>query len=122
MDSGQLSADEIDLLSSVSTNIHHRDGMYAGSAEEYFRAGLSALQCVDVVLASVGDTHVRNVLDLPSGYGRELRFFKLRWPTATFTACDIQPGGVAFCEREFGARPAVSEPDLDRVSFRKALM
>lgn len=117
MRSGALSADKLELLGRVSTRIHHRDGMYAGSGEQYFTAGLSALECVDEVLGAAGVEEVSEVLDLPSGHGRELRFFRLRFPRATFTACDIQPGAVAFCAREFGAIPVVSRPDLDEVSF-----
>lgn len=117
MRSGALPADKLELLARVSTRIHHRDGMYAGSGEQYFSAGLSALDCVDEVLGAAGVGEVSDVLDLPSGYGRELRFFRLRFPRATFTACDIQPGAVNFCAREFGATPVVSKPDLDEVSF-----
>lgn len=119
MRSGSLSEGQRDLLRRVSPRIHHGDGMYAGSGEQYFRAGLSALDCVDKVLRSAGVERIADVLDLPSGYGRELRFFALRFPGATFTACDIQPGAVAFCAREFGALPVVSRPNLDEVSFER---
>ncbi|MCA1628899.1 MAG: class I SAM-dependent methyltransferase [Acidobacteria bacterium] len=117
MKSAALSAAERELLRRVSSRIHHRDGMYAGSGEQYFLAGLSALACIDEVLRAASVEEVADFLDMPSGYGRELRFFALRFPRATCTACDIQPGATDFCAREFGARPVVSRPRLGEVSF-----
>jgi hypothetical protein len=107
------------LLERVNRAIHHRDGMYAGSAEDYFVAGLSALECVDAVLRKTGENEIKDLLDLPSGYGRELRFFKLRFPQATFTACDIQPGAVGFCAETFGAVPVISKPDVNELDFQR---
>ena len=112
-----LDAGQAELLGRVSTRIHQRDGMYAGHGENYFRAGLSAIACVEEVLRHSEPARVRHILDLPSGFGRELRFFALRFPEATTTACDIQPEAVAFCAREFGAVPTVSRPRLSEVSF-----
>ena len=112
-----LTARQRELLSRVSDRIHFRDGMYAGDGESYFRAGLSAVECVDEVLARRAPRELRSVLDLPCGYGRELRFFVLRFPGAAFTACDIQPGAVDFCAREFGARPAYSRTSFDELTF-----
>ena len=120
MKSAALSAGQLELLRRVSARIHPRDGMYAGNGEQYFLAGLSALACVDEVLRAAPRTEtVTEVLDMPSGYGRELRFLLLRFPGATFTACDIQPGAADFCAREFGALPVISRPHLDDVSFER---
>ena len=91
--------------------------MYAGKAEEYFAAGLSAVECVDKVLRHTQTTVVTEVLDLPSGYGRELRFFLRRFPNATFTACDIQPGAVKFCAKAFDALPVNSKANISELSF-----
>ncbi|HEV3470317.1 MAG TPA: class I SAM-dependent methyltransferase [Pyrinomonadaceae bacterium] len=114
-----LGARQRELLDRVSDRIHFRDGMYAGDGESYFRAGLSAVDCLDDVLRRACPPQIRRFLDLPCGYGRELRFFVLRFPGAAFTACDIQPGAVDFCAREFGARPVYSRPDLSEVSFEE---
>jgi SAM-dependent methyltransferase len=113
----KLSSDQLKTLEHVSKQIHHRDGMYAGSAEEYFAAGLSAIECVDAVLENARDTTISDVLDLPSGYGRELRFLKQKFPDAKITACDIQPGAVDFCAEAFGARPVYSKADVNELSF-----
>jgi SAM-dependent methyltransferase len=93
--------------------------MYAGDGESYFRAGLSAVDCLDDVLRHASPREIRQFLDLPCGYGRELRFFVLRFPGATFTACDIQPGAADFCAREFGAAPVYSRPDFSEVDFEQ---
>jgi SAM-dependent methyltransferase len=91
--------------------------MYAGHGENYFLAGLSAIACVEAVLSRASPGRIRCLLDLPSGFGRELRFFALRFPEATMTVCDIQPEAVGFCAREFGAVPVVSRSTLSDVSF-----
>lgn len=113
-----LNPDQKRWLQQVNREIHYRDGMYAGNAKDYFIAGLSALACVDDVLQSTGENEIKEVLDLPSGYGRELRFFKVRFPNASFTACDIQPGAVGFCAETFGAVPVVSKPDINELTFQ----
>jgi SAM-dependent methyltransferase len=114
-----LDARQAELLRAVSKKIHPDDGMFAGDSADYFTVGLSALDCIDDVLRHASQTDVRDVLDLPSGYGRELRFFVRRFPGATFTACDIQPGAVEFCAQAFGAIPVASKPDLDDVVFER---
>lgn len=112
-----LSGRERDFLRDVDERIHPNDGMYSGDGEGYFRAGLSAVACIDEVLAAAPPPGVSRILDLPCGYGRELRFLRLRFPGAGVTACDIQPGAVDFCARQFGAAPAYSRPALSEVSF-----
>jgi SAM-dependent methyltransferase len=114
-----LDARRSELLRSVSAKIQTDDGMYAGDGAHYFRVGLSCVDCVDEAMRAAAPTEVRDALDLPSGYGRELRFLVRRFPAARFTACDIQPGAVEFCAREFDATPVVSKPDLDEVSFAR---
>ena len=106
-----------ELLHVVNDQIHFRDGMYTGDGANYFLAGLSALDCVEEALRQVGPKSIRRVLDLPSGYGRELRFLAQRFPDAAFTACDIHPGAVDFCARAFGAIAAYSQPEMSRMSF-----
>lgn len=112
-----LSARERELLCHVDERIHPNDGMYSGDGVGYFRAGLSAVACIDEVLAAAPPPGVSRILDLPCGYGRELRFLRLRFPGAAVTACDIQPGAVDFCARQFGAAPAYSRPALSEVAF-----
>ncbi|HEY6046220.1 MAG TPA: class I SAM-dependent methyltransferase, partial [Pyrinomonadaceae bacterium] len=112
-----IAARQKELLRNASAEIHYRDGMYTGDAVSYFLAGLSAIDCIEEVLRAGAPAAIQAVLDLPSGYGRELRFLVQRFPAAQFTACDIQPRAVEFCAREFGVAAVVSDPDLNRVSF-----
>lgn len=115
--SGRLKEHQLERVNQVSMRIHHRDGMYSGNASQYFQAGLSAVECIDEVLANVTTAAIKSVLDLPSGYGRELRFLVQRFPDATLTACDIQWDAVDFCVTAFGAIPAYSKPDISDMSF-----
>ena len=52
-----------------------------------------------------------NILDLPSGYGRVMRFLKAEFPEAALTACDVIREGVDFCARTFGARAIYGKED-----------
>lgn len=115
--SGDLDQKQLERVNHVSMRIHHRDGMYSGDAAQYFKAGLSAVECIDEVLEHVLTPTIRNVLDMPSGYGRELRFLVQRFPEATLTACDIQWDAVDFCVTAFGALPAYSRPDISDMAF-----
>lgn len=108
---------EREMLGMVEARIHHDDGMYSGDGASYFAAGLSAVACVDEALERAGELRVREVLDLPSGYGRELRFLALRFPEAKFTACDIQPKAADFCAATFGAASVHSRQNPSEVEF-----
>ena len=51
------------------------------------------------------------ILDLPCGHGRVMRWLRATFPKASLTACDIDGDGVSFCAETFGARPALSSTD-----------
>src|SRR5690242_3904134 len=76
--SNSLKPNEIDLLSRVASRISPDDGMYAGDGEHYFRVGLSAVECIDEALINARIESVRNILDMPCGFGRVLRFLSQR--------------------------------------------
>ena len=115
--SNSLEPDEIDLLSKVESRISPGDGMYAGGGEHYFRVGLSAIHCINEALSNAQVDSVRNILDIPCGYGRVLRFLVHRFPRARITACELAPEAVEFCAQTFGAEPVLSSEDLTRLSF-----
>ena len=117
LSNGALDERQRSLLQQIDIRIHHRDGMYAGNGEDYFCVGLSAIECIDDVLSSGSFPEPTDVLDLPCGYGRELRFLVQRFPKAKFTACDIQPAAADFCARAFGAFAVHSKPDVRELSF-----
>lgn len=114
-----LSTSERDLLSKVSSQIYHSDGMYNGNGVHYFKVGLSATACIDEALASAGLADPRAILDFPCGSGRVLRFLVQLFPEAEITACELARGPVEFCVRTFGARPAFSSLNLDEVSLER---
>jgi len=118
--SNTLARDEFDLLSKVDSRISYADGMYAGDGNHYFRVGLSAIQCINEALTQAQIHSIRNILDLPCGFGRVLRFLVHRFPDARITACELTRDAVEFCVRTFGAMPGYSSEDLKRVSFDAA--
>jgi SAM-dependent methyltransferase len=82
-----------------------------GHEDQYFNAGRSALRCIATARTAAGienEGWPRKVLDLPCGHGRILRAMKAAFPSASFTASDINLDGVEFCARMFGARPVPS--------------
>lgn len=105
------------LLELVETRISPNDRMYIGNGVDYYRVGLSAIDCIEQALIAAKVNTVRNVLDLPCGHGRVLRFLVHRFPEARFIACDLDRDGVEFCAAALGAKAAYSEPDLSRVAL-----
>ena len=93
--------------------------MYHGDGAHYFKVGLSAIHCIDEVLARAGSKNVETILDFPCGSGRVMRFLRQRFPAARITACELATGPVQFCVRTFGAEPAFSSLNLDEVSLGK---
>jgi SAM-dependent methyltransferase len=79
--------------------------------ERYFLSGRLALDSIRLSMVAIGKTQVESVLDLPSGYGRVLRWIAAEFPAARLTACDIDPQGVDFCSRVFGATPVYGRED-----------
>ena len=108
------------LLAQVSSRIYHNDGMYYGDGAQYFRVGLSAMHCIDAAVERAGLPAVNNILDLPCGGGRVLRFLRMRFPEAKLTACDLQRDMVDFCSREFKADGVYSKESFAEVSFDEA--
>jgi SAM-dependent methyltransferase len=117
-----LSAKNLDpaklaLLSKTESRISPDDEMYNGDGDHYFKVGLSAIDCLDEALQRARSTTVKEILDLPCGYGRVLRFLVHRFPQARITACELMPNAIRFCAETFGAAPAQSSYDLEELSF-----
>lgn len=107
-----LKTSQRDLLEHASSRIHYDDGMYKGDGAHYFKVGLSAIGCIDDALKHAGLTSVREILDLPCGYGRVLRLLQHKFADTSITACELDRAAVDFCVREFHAKPAYSSTDL----------
>jgi SAM-dependent methyltransferase len=110
-----LSATDRELLRRVDSRVHPYEDMYGA---DYFAVSLSALRCVERALAAAKLTTPSAILDMPCGYGRELRAIVARYPEASVTVCDIRPKAVRFCARRFRAEGVVSAKDFDTVRFR----
>ncbi len=82
----------------------HDEMAAAATPRQYYHLGLSALDLIERALhAAQFPGTPRSVLDFACGHGRVLRMLVPTFPQASFTACDLNRGGVDFCARTFGA-------------------
>jgi SAM-dependent methyltransferase len=93
--------------------------MSQGNAVHYARSGLSALanikRSLDAVGRGFGD--VEACLDMPSGYGRVLRWLCAYIAPAKITACEINRSMVKFCQAEFGVKGLSSQHVFHEIRF-----
>jgi cyclopropane fatty-acyl-phospholipid synthase-like methyltransferase len=82
---GTLDASSREFLKHVDSRVSPRDDMYWADSANYLHIGLSGMRFVERVLEKVPGLQIKNVLDLPCGYGRVLRFLVERFPDARFT-------------------------------------
>ena len=95
-----------------------RDGMVVpGLEEQYFDLGRRALELVMLSGQLCDKPHYPDILDLPCGHGRVLRWLRAKYDYARITACDLDRDGVDFCAAQFGATPVYSQPDLAALPF-----
>jgi SAM-dependent methyltransferase len=101
----------------IIRTISDEDEMYSGNEDRYFNVGRSALAniCLALEHAQKPAADVKRILDLPCGHGRVLRHLRGAFPRAEITACDIVRSGVDFCTSTFGATPAYSQDDPDKI-------
>jgi SAM-dependent methyltransferase len=110
------------IESTVIRTISPADKMYVkGNEKSYFPVARSGLECIDVALraARMDTSDVKQILDLPCGHGRVLRYLRAAFPGAQISACDIIRDGVDFCASEFGALPIYSEDDPRKIPIKK---
>lgn len=94
------------------------DGMLVpGLEQQYFDLGQRALELVLLSSQLCDKPHYPDILDLPCGHGRVLRWLRAHYDYAKITACDLDRGAVDFCAAEFGATPVYSQPDLRALPF-----
>lgn len=95
------------------------DGMVtAGLEEQYFDLGRRALELIHFSSELCDKPHYPDILDLPCGHGRVLRWLRAHYDYANITACDLDRAGVDFCASQFRANPVYSEPDLRTLPFK----
>jgi SAM-dependent methyltransferase len=104
-------------ISDVIQDISPNDEMYLGNKEHYVHVGQSAIQCIKLaILASGRDfSDIKEILDLPCGYGRVSRMLKVEFPDAQLTGCDLLRDGVEYCKQLFGVKPLYSDKDIKNV-------
>ena len=104
----------------IDRTIAPKDGMVAPEdPEQYFDLGRRALELVHFSSELCDKPHYPEILDLPCGHGRVLRWLRSHYHYANITACDLDRDGVDFCTRQFNASPFYSEPDLRLLPFRE---
>lgn len=102
----------------VDRTLAPADGMVTpGLEDQYFELGRRALELIHFSSELCDKPHYPEILDLPCGHGRVLRWLRAHYPYATLTACDLERGGVDFCASQFGAQPVYSHPELRELPF-----
>lgn len=92
--------------------------VWPGMEEQYFDIGRRALELVMFSAQLCDKPHYPDILDLPCGYGRVLRWLRAHYDYARITACDLERNGVDFCRDQFGATGVYSQPDLRALPFQ----
>lgn len=109
-----------DPLIGVNRTIAVGDEMLHGNEIHYFDVGASALHVIETALIAARrpKSTIKNILDLPCGHGRVMRFLRQAFPDAQLTACDLNRSGVEFCATTFGALPVVSCAAIDEIPLQ----
>ena len=103
-------------------DISPEEEMFNSNESHYFSVGRSALDCITTSLraAKKVPAEVKQILDLPCGHGRVMRYLKSAFPEATITACDLLRGGVDYCASTFGALPVYSHEQPSKIPLPHA--
>jgi len=97
-----------------------RDTMvWPGKEAQYCDLGRRALEIIHFSAQLCDKPHYPDILDLPCGHGRVLRWLRAHYDYARITACDLDRDAVDFCRDQFRATPVYSQPDLRALPFRE---
>lgn len=99
--------------------LHPHDGMFGGNVKHYMQVGEEVVQLVDqsLQLAKRDWIDLNAVLDIPCGYGRELRALITKVPPTKITACDILKEQIDFCASAFGCKKFLSSENFLSIQF-----
>lgn len=105
------------LFDEIDKTISPNDSMYRGNQDHYFYVGYSGIKCIknSLIMTGKDPSTIETILDLPSGYGRVLRWIAAAFPGAEITACDLDPDAVNFCSGHLGAKKIYSNVDPDMI-------
>jgi SAM-dependent methyltransferase len=95
----------------VDRTISPHDFMYERTPDLYWASGPTTVRQVRLAMLQTRKERIGSILDFGSGYGRILRAFKVAFPEADLTACDILEEAVDFCAETFGATPVYAADD-----------
>jgi SAM-dependent methyltransferase len=87
------------------------------SPAHYMEVGRGALDLVLRSMVLCQKPSIESILDMPCGFGRELRHFVAAFPTAKAYACELYQNKIDYCAQQFGATPVLSSEDLSKVQF-----
>lgn len=93
------------------------EAMVKNCIRHYFGMGESAIDTIILGCLSSGLSQVGTVLDLACGHGRVLRHLVKLFPSARFSAADINEDGVNFCVQQFGVKGIHAPVDIDELDF-----
>lgn len=108
-----------ELINKISLKRSFYDDMFQNDAVQYLKVGLSGIQCIETAIQESNVSNIKQILDLPCGYGRVLRFITKFFPHAEITACDINKSAVEFCRKEFGTLPLNSMNSFKKFHLKK---
>lgn len=112
---------QMPTIEQVDPVISPNDDMNAGDASQwYINTGKIALEHIIKALDNPYSLEhtVNQILDLPSGYGRVLRWLKACFPESSITACDTNVDAVNFSSKQFGATGVISDYDITNIRFQ----
>ena len=69
--------------------ISEKDDMFSGNLDHYFGVGKSAMINIIQTLNLAKCGPPKNILDLPCGHGRVMRYLREKFPDAALTGCDL---------------------------------
>lgn len=108
------------ILARVSLHLHSQDGMYQPfHPDHYLAVGLSAMHCIESSLAACLHPlpEIKKILDFPCGYGRVMRFLRVRYPYASIYAAETNKAALDFCCKEFNAKSVPTSQDFDMLDM-----
>ena len=106
--------------SEINRNISPNDDMAIGDAIQwYFEVGELALKNISAVLNTthIEKNEISKILDLPSGYGRVLRWLVKGFPDAGITACDTNVDAIDYASKEFCVTGVRSNYDITQIQL-----
>ena len=121
MVSDDYSKDEKKLLKQVSLRVYRHDGMFRYSqAHHYISVGLSAIRCIEnAIEKSKNKNTIQTILDFPCGYGRVLRFLKVKFPNAKITVGEVNTKMLDFCSHKFDVETILTDVNFEKLSTNK---